>query len=69
MTRLIPRIKAIFSSDLVYVPPNTADSKAVVLSVRNAMGVYVALSLILTGVMVTASYHWSRRSLGPARIP
>lgn len=62
-------LAAIFSSDLVYVPPNATDSKAVVLSVRNAMGVYVALSLVLTGVMVTASSLWSRRSPKSARIP
>ena len=62
-------IKAIFSSNLVYIPPSTADSNVVVLSVRNAMGIYVGLSLFLTGLTITASYFWIRRSLRSARVP
>ena len=55
-------MKATFSSNLVYIPPSRTESSVVVLSVRSAMGVYVALSLLLTGLTITASYMWNRRS-------
>lgn len=62
-------IKAIFSSNLIYIPPSKADSNVVVLSVRNAMGIYVALCLFLTILTITASYLWMRRLLRSARVP
>ncbi|KAI4190850.1 MAG: hypothetical protein L6R41_000545 [Letrouitia leprolyta] len=60
---------AIFSSDLVYIPPNTSDSEAAVLSVRKAMAIYVVMSLVFTGFMIAASYLWSRHSLRLVRAP
>ena len=62
-------IKAIFSSNLVYVPPRATDSDVVLLSVRNAMGIYFVLSFFLTGLMIAASYFWVRRVLGSASVP
>lgn len=54
--------KIIFSFNLIYIPSSVADSSVVILSVRKAMSVYVALCFFLTGLIFIASYVWDQHS-------
>ena len=60
--------KAIFSSNLVYIPFSTADNSVVIFLVRKAIRVYVVFSLFLTGLTIMASYFWGRHLFKPVRV-